>query len=129
MVYTAIASGQDPKVAVRRRMLNYQNTPHPSIGKTTAELMIRRIIRARLPVGVQPATAKVDREAKMVDKNSRDKRKERFNKTKHAKDTEIQKGDKVVLKQKTSIKQLYNHKPFTVIKVAGAQVTAERDGK
>ena len=82
VVNTAIASGQDPKVAVRRRMLNYRNTPHPSTGKTPAELMIRRMIRTRLPVAVQPATAKVDKEAKMVDKNPRDKRKERFNKTK-----------------------------------------------
>ena len=40
----------------------------------------------------------------------------RFDETKHAKDTEIQKGDKVVLKQqKTLIKPPYDPKPFRVI--------------
>ena len=130
IVHTAIASGQDPKVAVRRRLLNYRNTPHPSTGKTPAELMIKRVIRTRLPRMIQPATTKVDREAKLADKTARDKRKERFDKAKHAKDVEIKKGDKVVLKQKkSSVKSPYDPRPYTVTEVAGNQVTAEREGK
>ena len=31
VVHAAVASGQDPKVEVRRRLLNYRNTPHPPI--------------------------------------------------------------------------------------------------
>ena len=92
--------------------------------------MIKRVIRTRLPVAIQPATAKVDREAKLADETAREKRKERFDKAKHTTDADIKEGDKVVLKQKkSSEKSPYDPKPFTVVKVAGTQVTAERGGK
>ena len=42
VVHAAVASNQDPRVEVRRRLMNYRNTPHPSTGKTPAELMMRR---------------------------------------------------------------------------------------
>ena len=45
VVHAAVASGQDPRVEVRRRLLNYRNTPHPSTGKTPADLMMRRQIK------------------------------------------------------------------------------------
>ena len=60
-LHAAVASNQDPKVEVRRRLMNYRNTPHPSTGKTPAELMIRRQIRTRVPVLMKSATEKVDK--------------------------------------------------------------------
>ena len=41
IVHAAVAGGQDPKLEVRRRMLNYRNTPNPSTSKTLVELMIQ----------------------------------------------------------------------------------------
>ena len=130
VVYAAVASGQDPKVEVRRRLLNYRNTPHPSTGKTPAELMIRRQIRTRLPVMMKPTTDTVDVEAKKRDKMAREKRKLRFDKAKHAKEQEIEEGDRVLIKQqKTSTKPPYDPKPYTVVEVKGTQVTARRGEK
>ena len=130
VVHAAAASGQDPRVEVRRRLLNYRNTPHPSTGKSPAELMIRRQIRTRLPIMMKPTVEKIDKEAKVMDIETREKRKRRFDKTKHAKDERIVKGDKVLVKQqKTTIKPPYDPKPYLVTEVVGTQITATRAGK
>ena len=66
----------------------------------------------------------------MMDIETREKRKRRFDKTKHAKHEEIVKGDKVLVKQqKTTIKPPYDPKPYRVTKVIGTQITATRAGK
>ena len=130
VVHAAVASGQDPKVAVRRRLLNYRNTPHPSTGKTPAELMIRRQIKTRLPMLMKPTMEAVDKEAKAMDRQAREKRKKRFDSAKHAKVQEIKTGDRVLAKQqKTSINPPFDPKPYTVTEVKGTQVTAKRGGK
>ena len=130
VVHAAVASGQDPRAEVRRRVLNYRNTPHPSTGKTPAELMIRRQIKTRLPVVMKPTVDKVDTEAKATDKLAREKRKVRFDKAKHVKVQEMVEGDKVLIKQqKTSVKPPFDPKPYTVTEVKGTQVTATRGGK
>merc|ERR1711888_449663 len=102
--HTAVASGQDPRVEFRRRILNYRNTPHPSTGKTPAELMIRRQIKTRLPAIMKPT----------MDKLAREKRKIRFDSAKHVKVQEMVTGDKVLIKQKkTSTKPPFD--PFTSV--------------
>ena len=109
--------------------MNYRNMPHPSTGKSPAELMIRRQIRTRLPIMMKPTTEEIDKEAKMRDIETREKRKTRFDKTKHAKEEKIAKGDKVLVKQqKTSIKPPYDPKPYVVTGVVGTQITATRAG-
>ena len=45
VVHTVVASGQDPRVSVLRRLFNYRHTPQPFRGKTPAELMIRRQVK------------------------------------------------------------------------------------
>jgi len=60
IVHTAVAEGQDPRLEVRRRLLNYRNTPHPSTGKAPAELMMRRQIRTMVPGLMRPAQEKID---------------------------------------------------------------------
>ena len=130
VVHAAVASKQDPRVEVRRRLLNYRNTPHPSTGKTSAELMIRRQIKTRVPVLMKSTTDKVDMEAKAMDKLTREKRKTRFDSSKHAKVKEVVKGERVLVKQKkTSIDPPFDPKPYTVTEVKGTQVTARRGGK
>ena len=130
VVHTAMASGQDPKVAVRRRLFNYRHTPHPSTGKTPAELMIKRQIRTRIPAMMLPATEAVDIEAKKRDEEVRVKRKERFDKTKHAKEEEMKLGDQVLFKQtKSSIKPPYDPKPYTIVGLKGSRVTGRRGEK
>ena len=130
VVHAAVASGQDPRVEVRRRLLNYRNTPHPSTGKTPAELMMRRQIKTRLPAIMRPTMDKVDMEAKATDKLAREKRKIRFDSAKHVKVQEMVAGDRVLIKQKkTSIKPPFDPKPYTITEVKGTQVTARRGGQ
>ena len=130
VVHTAVASGQDPKVAVRRRLLNYRNTPHPSTGKTPAELMIRRRIRTRIPMVLKPAGDKVDMDAKEKNKDVNEKRKRRFDLDKHVKEIKFAVGDEVLMKQtKSSVKPPYDPNPYKVIKVQGTQITGAREGK
>ena len=110
--------------------MNYRNTPHPSTGKTPAELMIRRQIRTRVPVLMKSATEKVDREAKAMDRSVREKRKDMFDSRKHTKTKEVVKGVKVLVKQKkSSIRPPFDPNPYTVTKVKGTQVTASRGAK
>ena len=122
-----MASNQDPRVEVRRRLMNYRNTPHPSTGKTPSELMMRRQIRTRVPMLMKSTTDKVDVEAKAMDKLAREKRKERFDSRKHAKTMEVVKGDKVLVKQpKSSVNPPFDHKSYVVTEVNGTQVTARK---
>ena len=130
VVHAAVASKQDPRVEVRRRLLNYRNTPHPSTGKTPAELMMRRQIKTRLPIMMKATTDKVDKEAKVVDREAREKRKTRFDKAKHVREQEVVVGNKVLLKQqKSSIKPPFDPEPYTVTEVKGTQVTGRGGGK
>ena len=75
IVHMAVAEGQDPRLEVRR-LLNYQNTPHPSTGKAPAELIMRRQIRTRIPGLMRPTQEKVDKEAKAQDGRTRKEGKE-----------------------------------------------------
>ena len=48
-VHTAIAAGRDVQTEVNRRLLHYRNTPHPSTGRTPAELIMGRRMRTKIP--------------------------------------------------------------------------------
>ena len=127
VVHTAVASGRDPRVEVRRRLLNYRNTPHPSTGKSPAELMIRRQIKTLVPSFMRPTTEKVDKEAKATNNHNSEKRKERYDKKRRVKEVKMVPGDRVLIKQrKTTVKPPYDPKPYTVVTVQGTQVTARR---
>lgn len=62
-----------------------------------------------------------------MDKKTREKRKEVYDKKKRTKETEIKPGDRVLIAQKkTTTATPFDPKPFTVISVSGYQVTAQR---
>ena len=48
-IKTVEAENKDPKIEIKRRLMNYRNTPHPCIGVALAELMFRSKIRTRIP--------------------------------------------------------------------------------
>ena len=129
-VHAAIAEARDPKTEIRRRLMNYRNTPHPSTGKSPSELIMGRPLKTKIAALVTPARGKVHEEAKLQDKATRTLRKQRYDKRKNATTTTITPGDKVLIKQqKSTIKPPFNPKPFTVVKVKGTQVTATRGTK
>ena len=115
---------------MRRRLLNYRNTPHPSTGKTLAQLLMNTRPRTRIPSLLRPELGKVHQEAQKQDRETREKRKEVFDKRKRAVKKEVKPGDKVLVKQqKTTLKPPYDPKPYTVEKVKEAQVTASKGSK
>ena len=75
--HAAIAEGKDPKVEVRRRLLNYRNTPHPSTGVAPSQLMMSRPIRTRIPQIKTPNNSKLQ-EARLKDQETRSDRKNKL---------------------------------------------------
>ena len=128
--HAAIAQKKDPKLEIKRRLLNYRNTPHPSTGKTPSELMMGRIIRTRVPRLIKTSPTKTLQEARIKDKETRLARKEKHDKRKTAKEKKIEKGDRVLISQrKTTVKPPYDPKPYTVQEVKGTQVVVQRGEK
>ena len=115
------------------RVFNFRNTPHPSTGKTPAELMFGRQVKTLIPnMFKENATGskKSLEEAKAKDKETRLDRIERYNKRKGVLKKNIQPGDQVLIQQaETSTKSKYNPEPLHVKTVKGTQVTLEKGGR
>ena len=66
-IHAAKAKGKDPKLEIKRRLLNYCNTPHPATGKPSAELVLGRSIKTRIPRKAQLFDESHLEEAKEMD--------------------------------------------------------------
>ena len=117
-IRTARAEGQDPRQAVKRRLLNYWNTPHPSTGVPLAELMFRRRIRTRIPV-----TRKLLPKSQLEEEGNETLtlgRKEKGNSIKiKTMEIEMRSGDKVLVhsdKKSLSNDPVFNRRHYTVVK-------------
>ena len=75
-VHAANAQGKESKVEARRRVMNYQNTPHKSTNKTQAELILKKRRRTTIPSLVLHVVVRVHMEAKEKDKEMRRHRKD-----------------------------------------------------
>jgi transposase InsO family protein len=129
-VHAAKAQGKDPQVEVRRRVMNYRNTPHKSTNKTPAELIMNRRLRTKIPCLVLPAEGRVQEEAREKDRESRKQRKEVRDSKRRAQERTVKPGDEVLVQQKkTSIQPPFDPKPYKVTEVNGSQVTATRGNK
>ena len=125
--HAAMAEGKDPKVEVRRRLLNYRNTPHPSTGVAPSQLMMNRPIRTRIPQIIKNPSSSKLQEARLKDQETRADRKKKLDLRKTAQEKEVAIGDKVLVSQrKSTTKPPYDARPFVVTEVKGTQVTAER---
>ena len=49
MIHAAKVENKDPRLEIKRRLMNYRNTPHPATGVAPAELMFRRTAKSRIP--------------------------------------------------------------------------------
>ena len=66
--------------------MQYRNTPHPSTGKTTSELMFNRVVRTRLPTMRKTTSTTAVQEAREKDIVERLKRNEVRDRRKTAQD-------------------------------------------
>ena len=48
-IHTAKAEKKDPKLEIKKRLMNYRNTPHPATGKAPAELVFRQTVKTKIP--------------------------------------------------------------------------------
>ena len=125
--HAAISENKDPKLEIKRRLLNYRNTPHPSTGKCPSQLMMGRAIRTRIPGMIKSIQAMTLQEARQKDIETRELRKKKYDKRKTAQRKTIKEGDQVLLSQrKSTVKPAYNPNPFIVQEVKGTQVIAQR---
>ena len=71
-ILAVITEGQDPKVEVRRQVLNYRNTPHSTTGVSPSELVLGRLIRTKLTSIVKINNNKMHQKARKMDINSKE---------------------------------------------------------
>ena len=129
-IHAAIAEGKDPKVEVRRRVLNYRNTPHYTTGVAPSELVLGRLIRTKMPHVDKINRSKLHQKARKNDQEQRTKTKEMLDKRRRATETKIDVGDQVLLAQnKSTTSPPFDPKPYDVVQVKHNIVQVERDGK
>ena len=101
----------DPQVEVKKHLINYRNTPHPSTGKASSELIIGRLLRKKIVKPMTPGKGKLHQKAMLQKRESRKQRKSlrhRKNETVHS---NIKIADKILIKhQETTTKPLFDPK-------------------
>lgn len=118
------------KEDLNKYLLMYRSTPHSTTLKTPSELMFNRTIRDKLPA--------IDRPLELLDEEMRDKDKEMKEKgraygdqRRNAKQNEIKKGDKVILKRQTKSNKLatvFEPEIYEVIERKGSELMVENIG-
>ena len=123
----AIVEKLDPKEEVQKFLLNYRATPHPTTGQTPSQLLMGRKLRTKIPVWIEAPKEKEHLEARLRNKDMKQKQREYGDKRRRAKERNIKQGDKVLIQQKkTTTKAPFDPSPFTVTKVENTKITAKR---
>ena len=126
--HTALVEKKNPHAEINKHLLKMRTTPHPTTKKSPAELLYHRHIRTRLPqvegtIGERPDIT----EAITEDQKMKQKQKMYKDRKSYVKPHQIQVGDQVLLKQKTTKRTPpYDPKPYTVTSVRGHQIAACR---
>ena len=121
-VRCAKAEDESWKQALYTYLRNYRATPHCTLKKSPAELLLGRQIQTQLPSMpgevTDPALAATDAAAKARMKAAYDR---------EAREQSVNIGDKVLLKRKKRDKldMPYETEPYRVTKIKGTMVTAE----
>ena len=129
-IHAAIAEGKDPKVEVKRRVLNYRNTTHYTTGVAPSELVLGGLIRTKMPMMLRQKNTKAHKMARKNDAEAKRKTKERLDKRKRATESTIKTGDRVLLAQKKSTTNPpFDPRPYEVLANKHNIIEVERDGK
>ena len=130
LLHTAAAEGRDPREELHKYLMHYRATPHPTTGKSPAEMLNNRKIRTKLP---QFFAKTESSEMANIRRNHDEKKliqKQYFDRRRNATEKAVNPGDKILVKQnKSTTKSPYDPKPYKVVQVEGNQVDAVRDNK
>jgi transposase InsO family protein len=123
-VKIAFSEHRDYKAELRRYVTAYRSLPHPSTGKTPAELLYGRVIRTKIPV---LNTDYADQS--VFDSDSQVKGNSKLYTDEHrgAKHSDIQPGDTVLMKNErpSKVDTRFLPTPVTVVDKRGSNVTVE----
>ena len=127
-VKTATAEQRSWKQELNNFLRNYRATPHSTTGIPPAQLLMGRNIKTKIPTIV---TESNDGKIRETDKEKKISMKTYADKKRHARESQIKKGDKVLLKQnkRDKLSTPYDPKPYEVINIKGSMITAQRDGQ
>ena len=127
--HTAQTTGQDPGFALSNHLMQYRATLHPSTRKPPAELLFGRQFRINLPDMRHNITGpRLDiQEASKQDNLAKVKMKKEKDSHRNVKETNIQQGDLVLLRSKSSKHESrYDPEAYLAVQVQGSQVVGER---
>lgn len=117
--------GKDWRLELRKYLLAYHSTAHPTTGWSPSELLFGRRIRNKLPTIPE---RKEDEEVRDRDKIVKEKGKEYADNKRKARSNEIGNGDLVYVKRQRKENKLatdYSSELFKVIRRQGSEVTVK----
>lgn len=118
--------GKNWKQELSQYLLVYHATNHPTTGKSPSELMFGRRIRSKLPQ--VPLYQLNDEEVRDMDRLQKEKGKEYSDRKRRANQSQIEVGDKVLMKRMKKNNKLdadYINEEFTVTRKNGADCTVK----
>ena len=120
----AQAEKKDMKKELRKFLIAYRTTPHSSTGTTPAKLLFNREIRSKVPELRELYSAE-DSEARDKDMELKQKRTDYADIRRSARESDIQPGDKVLLKQKkeNKLSTEFQSVPHEVTSKRGNEIT------
>ena len=125
IVQSAKIEKKNWKQEIFRFLRNYRNTPHPSTGKSPAQLMFPgRSYRTRMPLIRKTYD---DEEIRIKDQKAKDKMKEYADRKRNVKESKFAINDAVLVKQNkvNKLTSPFNPTPLIVVAVKGSMVTAK----
>ena len=123
----AQAEGRDWRSQMDDFLMMYRSTPHSTTGVSPAELLFGRKVRTKL-TKLQEITC--EDEIRDCDSERKEKGKPYADCKRNACENDIQKGDKVLLRQErdNKLSTPFKQVPFTVVQKNGNSFLAEADG-
>ena len=130
-VRAARIEDKDWKKELYKFLLNYRATPHTTTGFSPSELLFNRQIKVKLPQVVAVPDQNKDQILRQKDDQAKKKMKQYADMKRKAKDSTIQVGDTVLVRQRKDSKftSKFDPRPFKVVRKKGTMVTANRNGK
>ncbi|KAJ8949371.1 hypothetical protein NQ317_019521 [Molorchus minor] len=115
---------------LQKFIMMYNTTPHGTTGKSPSELLLNRNIRDKIPSISDLVNEPGDEEARDTDIIKKHIGKEKEDRVRNAKETEIKHGDKVLIRNMNIPHKLttrFNNDEYTVIHKEGNEVTVSRE--
>ncbi|XP_014670181.1 PREDICTED: uncharacterized protein K02A2.6-like [Priapulus caudatus] len=129
-IRVACAEGKNWRRELPKFLLAYRSTPHSVTGATPAELMFGRNIRTKLSQSVEDCASEqgdIDSKARVTDAKCKLQSKQYADKKRHAVASDLDIGDRVLLRQdkQNKLTTRYEHDPYEIVEKKGSSLTLE----